>query len=77
MLVERDFGAMNVEMIGEAYDIAAVFLRKSGMIADSAMINERLLGIIHELFASGVRNRLLLANRAITKFERSRPVQIR
>ena len=77
MLVERDVRLMNVELIGEAYDIAAFFLKKTGMIADSTMINERLLTIIHELFVAGVRNRLLLANRAISRFERSRPVPIR
>jgi hypothetical protein len=77
MLVERDDQSFSVEMIGEAYDIAAFFLKKSGMIADTALINERLLGIIHELFVSGVRNRLLLANRAISRFERSRPVPVR
>jgi hypothetical protein len=77
MLVERDVRLMNVEMIGEAYDIAASYLKTSGMISDSALINERLLTIIHELFVAGTRNRLLLANRAITRFERSRPTPVR
>jgi hypothetical protein len=77
MLVERDVQVMNVEVIGDAYDIAAFFLKKTGMIADSARVNERLLEIIHGLFVSGIRNRLLLANKAISKFERSRPVPIR
>jgi hypothetical protein len=77
MLVERDARIVNVEVIGEAYEIAACFLKQAGMIADSVLINERLLEIIHGLFMAGVRNRLLLANRAITKFEHSRPIPIR
>jgi hypothetical protein len=76
MLVEREVPVVNVEVIGEAYEIAACFLKQAGMIADGVLINERLLEIIHGLFLSGVRNRLLLANKAITKFERSRPVRV-
>jgi hypothetical protein len=76
MLVERDVPIVNVEVIGEAYEIAAPFLKATGLIADSVLINERLLEIIHGLFTAGVRNRLLLANRAITKFERSRPIAV-
>ena len=76
MLVERDVQLVNVEVIGEAYEIAAYFLKQTGMIADSVLINERLLEIMHGLFVSGIRNRLLLANKAITKFERSRPIPI-
>jgi len=77
MLVDRDVRVLNIEAVGEAYEIAAHFLKKTGMIADSVLVNERLLDIIQALFASGVRNRLLLANKAIAKFERSRPVPIR
>ena len=76
MLVEREVPVVNVEVIGEAYEIAAPFLKSTGMIADSVLINERLLEIIQGLFMSGVRNRLRLANKAITKFERSRPIPI-
>jgi len=72
MLVERNVQVVNIEIVGEAYDIAANYLKAAGLIADSAMINEQLLELIYKLFDSGVRNRLLLANKAITKFERSR-----
>jgi len=72
MLVERNVQVVNVEVVGEAYDIAAHFLKATGLIPDSAMINERLLEVIYKLFDSGVRNRLLLANKAISKFERGR-----
>jgi hypothetical protein len=73
MLVERGVQVLNVEVVGEAYDIAAYYLSMTGMIAPNGQINERLLEIVYNLFDSGVRNRLLLANKAITKFERSRP----
>jgi hypothetical protein len=72
MLVERNVQVMNVEVVGEAYDIAAHYLKKTGLIADTALINEQLLEVIYKLFDGGVRNRLLLANKAITKFERGR-----
>jgi len=72
MLVERNVQVMNIEVVGEAYDIAAFYLKKTGLIADSALINEPLLEVIYKLFDGGVRNRLLLANKAITKFEHGR-----
>lgn len=77
MLVERDVQVVNVDVVGESYDIAAYYLAMSGMIAPNGRINERLLEIVYRLFDSGVRNRLLLANKAITKFERSRPDPVR
>lgn len=72
MLVERNVQILNVEIVGESYDIAAYYLRKTGQLADDARIDERLLELIYKLFDSGVRNRLLLANKAISKFERNR-----
>ena len=72
MLVERNVQVMNVEVVGEAYDIAAHYLKQTGRIADSTLINEPLLQTIYELFDKGVRNRLLLANKAISKIERGR-----
>jgi hypothetical protein len=76
MLVERNVQVMNVEMVGEAYDIAAYYLRKTGVIEDVPMIHDRLLEIIYTMFNGGERNKLLLANRAITKLERRRQIQI-
>jgi hypothetical protein len=72
MLVERNVQIVHIEVVGEAYDIAANYLKATGLIADGTTINEQLLGLVYKLFDSGVRNRLLLANRAITKFERGR-----
>jgi hypothetical protein len=72
MLVERDVQVMNVEVVGEAYDIAANYLKKTGLIPDGGLIDDRLLEAIYKLFNSGIRNRLVLANKAIGKFERAR-----
>jgi hypothetical protein len=69
MLVERGLRVMNVEAVGDAYAIASNYLRRTGAIADSFATNERLLGIIVEMFQHGEMNRLRLANKAITRFE--------
>ena len=63
---------LNVEVVGEAYDIAANYLWRSGLILDIGRINDELLELIYKLFDSGIRNRLLLANKAIIRFERGR-----
>ena len=72
MLVERDVRVMNIEVVGAAYDIAANYLRKTGLIHETGQVNEQLLELIYRLFDAGVRNRLLLANKAISKFESAR-----
>ena len=72
MLVERNVQVVNIEVVGEAYDIAAHYLKATGLIPESAMVTERLLEVIYQLFDIGVRNRLLLATKAIVKFERGR-----
>ena len=59
-----------VEVVGEAYDIAAYYLAMSGTIPRDGQIHDRLLQIVYRLFGSGIRNRLLLANKAIAAFER-------
>jgi hypothetical protein len=68
MLVERGLQVMNIEVVADAYAIAANFLRKTGAIADG-FANERLLEIIVQLFQRGEYNKLRLANRAIARFE--------
>ena len=52
MLVERGLQVMNIEVVADAYAIAANFLRKTGAIADG-FANERLLEIIVQLFQRG------------------------
>jgi hypothetical protein len=71
MLVERGLQVMNVEVVGDAYAIAANYLRRSGAIPDTLATNDRLLEIIVQMFQRGEFNRLRLANKAIAKFETS------
>ena len=69
MLIERGLQVMNVEVVGDAYAIAANYLRRSGAIPDTLATNDRLLEIIVSMFQRGEFNRLRLANMAIAKFE--------
>ena len=71
MLVERGLQVMNVEVVGDAYAIAANYLRRSGALADTLATNDRLLEIIVTMFQRGEFNRIRLANKAIAKFEAS------
>lgn len=69
MLVERGIRVMNVGVVGDAYAIAANYLRRTGAIADSFATDERLLSIIVQLFECGDFNKIRLANKAIARFE--------
>ena len=69
MLVERGLQVMNVEAVGDAYAIAANYLRKSGAIPDVIGTNDRLIEIIVDMFYRGESNKIRLANKAISKFE--------
>ena len=69
MLVERGLQVMNVEVVGDAYAIAANYLRKAGAIPDNLATNEQLIEIIVRLFQHGEFNRIRLANKAIATFE--------
>ena len=69
MLVERGLQVMNVEVVGDAYAIAANYLRRTGAIADTLSTNDRLLEIIVTMFQRGEFNKIRLANKAIAKFE--------
>ena len=69
MLVERGLRVMSVEVVGDAYGIAANYLRRTGAINDSFVTDERLLQIIVALFRRGEINKIKLANKAITQFE--------
>lgn len=72
MLVERGMRVMNTEVVGDAYAIASDYLRRSGAIGDDFTSEDRLLGIVVQLFHCGEANRLKLANEAIAKFESER-----
>lgn len=69
MLVERGLRIMNVGVVGDAYDIAANYLRRTGAISDSLATDERLLEIIEQMFEHGEFNKIRLANKAIARFE--------
>lgn len=69
MLLERGLQAMNVELVGDSYAIAANYLRRSGAIPDTLVTNERLLDIIIKLLQHGEFNKIRLANKAIAHFE--------
>jgi len=69
MLVERGLRVMNVEAVGDAYAIASNYLRRTGVIPDSFVTNDRLLEIIVEMFHRGEINKIRLANKAIGRFE--------
>jgi hypothetical protein len=69
MQVERGLRLMNVELVGEAYAIAANYLRKVGAIPDNLATNELLLEIIVKMFQRGELNKIRLANKAIAEFE--------
>jgi hypothetical protein len=69
MLVERGVRVMNMGVVGDAYAIASNYLRRTGAMPDNLITDERLLGIIVEMFQRGEVNKLRLANKAIAKFE--------
>jgi hypothetical protein len=69
MLVERGLLAMNVELVSEAYAIAANYLRRSGAMPDTLVTDEHLLRIIVKLLQHGEVNKIRLANKAIARFQ--------
>ena len=68
MLVERNIQDLNVDVIGQAYSIAANYLYRSGAIADCYGTDQSLLEIIVQLYRSGDRNKIRIANRAIARY---------
>ncbi len=69
MLVERDLNVMNFDAVGEAYAIAANYLRRTGAVSEGIGTNDKLLEIIVGLFHRGERNRIKLPNKAIARCE--------
>jgi hypothetical protein len=74
MLVERGLQVINVELVGDAYAIAANYLRKSGVISNTLATNDRLLELVVEMFHRGEYNKIRLANKAISQFEATESV---
>ncbi|MBH5371690.1 hypothetical protein [Bradyrhizobium glycinis] len=69
MLVERGLRVMNVELVSDAYAIAANYLRRSGAIPDTLVTDDRLLHLIVKLLQQGEFNKIRLANKAIARFQ--------
>ncbi len=69
MLVERGVRILNMGVVGDAYAIAANYLRRTGVIPDDFVTNHHLLEIIVQMFHRGESNKIRLANLAIAKFE--------
>ncbi len=69
MLVERGVRVLNMGVVGDAYAIAANYLRCTGAIPDDFATCDRLLQIIVQMFHCGESNKIRLANKAIAKFQ--------
>ncbi|CCD87428.1 conserved hypothetical protein [Bradyrhizobium sp. ORS 285] len=69
MLHDRGMQVMNVELVADAYAIAANYLRMSGVLPETITPDERLVDIIVQLIHRGEFNKLRLANKAISMFE--------
>jgi hypothetical protein len=59
-----------VDVVGEAYHIAANYLKATG-IPVKADIHQPLLDSIVKDFRAGKKNKLILANRAIARIEKA------
>jgi len=69
MLHDRGMQVMNVEVVSDAYAIAADYLRLSGAMPETITPNEQLVDMIVQLIHRGEFNKLRLANKAISMFE--------
>lgn len=74
MLHDRGFQVMNVELVSDAYAIAANYLRLSGAMPDTVTPNDQLVDMIVQLIHRGEFNKLRLANKAISMFEMAHSV---
>jgi hypothetical protein len=61
-----------VDVVSGAYDIAVDYLKKTGRISSDIDFHQPLFDSIVEDFRAGKTNRLLLANRAILRIERTK-----
>ena len=68
--------SIQVDVVGDAYHIAAHYLKMTGRIPDELDIHQPLLDSIVEDFRAGKRNelildKLILANRGIARIEKA------
>jgi hypothetical protein len=61
---------ISVAVVGDAYAIAANYLKQTGRLAGDVDIHQPLLDSIVEDFRTGKTSKLILANRAIVRFEK-------
>jgi hypothetical protein len=59
-----------VDVIEDAYHIAAHYLKQTGRLPADVDFHQPLLDWIAEDFRAGKRSKLVLANRAIERFEK-------
>jgi hypothetical protein len=64
------FDPISNYVVGDAYHIAANYLKATGRLSGDVAIHQPLLDSIVEDFRSGKTNRLILANRAIARFKK-------
>jgi hypothetical protein len=64
------FVPVSIDVVGGAYHIAANYLKRTGRLSGDVAVHQPLLDSIVDDFRSGKTNRLILANRAITRFEK-------
>jgi hypothetical protein len=64
-----------IDVVSDAYDIAASYLKRIGRVPYTADIHQRLYDSIVEDYRAGRTNKLLLANRAILRMEGAHETQ--
>src|SRR5262249_35870434 len=69
MLVERGIRVTSVSVVGDAYAIAANYLRRAGAIPDDFVTNDRLVEIIVGMDHRGESNKIRRANKTIAEIE--------
>ncbi|ABD86793.1 hypothetical protein [Rhodopseudomonas palustris] len=69
MLAQQNLRTAGLEVLDQAYDIAFDYLRMSGAIPEMFGVHELLLDTVVDLYYRGERNKIRLANKAISAFE--------
>jgi len=65
-----------LDVLCEAYHIAANYLKATGRIPGELDIHQPLLDSIVEDYRAGRRNKLILANRAIARIEKGNVLEL-
>jgi hypothetical protein len=68
--------SIHIDVVGDAYHIAANYLKKTGRIPDQLEIHQPLFDLIVQDYRAGKRNKLVLANRAITRMEKAKVLEL-